>query len=287
MSMTIDQRRDAYAAEYRKRWAEAKIDPDRRAEVFAIARKIIAVRDRYSDAARATRVPWWFIAIAHYRESGLRFDRHLHEGSPLTARTKFVPIGRPLAPPADGKTYTFTESAIDALTMPGKNFDRIKVWDIVEVSLRLEQYNGFGYRGKGIPSPYLYAATNQSTELGKYVRDGVFDRSAPDRQVGCIAIMLALQELGISLFGEIAPAPLPDVPPIEPKPAPKPVAATIAEKPKTAGAAGAAIFIGLGSAAAATGASPHNVTGFLALGGIALVVVAVCVGLLIKRHKGA
>lgn len=286
MPLSIADRRAAYAAEYRRRWAEAKIDPEHRSEVLAVARQIIAVHARYQPIVDATGVPWWFIGIAHYRESGLDFRRHLHEGSLLTGRTRDVPAGRPVAPPANGKSYTFTESAIDALTMPGKNFDRIKVWDVVEVLLRLEQYNGFGYRGQGIPSPYVWAMTNQSNERGKYVRDHDFDPTAPDRQVGCAAIMLALQELGVSLFGEIAPAPLPDVPPIEPKPAPKPVSETIVEKPKTSGAAAGAVVLATASVGgAATATSPHNVTGFVILGAAALVALGICVWLLIRHHN--
>lgn len=207
MPMTIAERRDAYAAEYLRRWSNCKIDPERVSEAKGVARTMLKNRARYEGISRRVNgVPWWWIGISHNRESGMDFTKHLHEGSPLTGKTRDVPKGRPKVAPANGTSYTFEESAIDALTMPGKNYDKIGHWDVVEVFLRFEQYNGFGYRGKGIPSPYLWAATNQSDERGKYVRDGVFDRTAHDSQLGCAAIMLALEELGVALFpDEIAP----------------------------------------------------------------------------------
>lgn len=203
MGMPISDRRAAYADEYRKRWAACKVDPERAREAGRVADIMISNQGRYehiSVIASGGVIPWWFIALAHNRESGMDFTRHLHEGSRLTGRTQDVPKGRPKAPPANGKTYTFEESAVDALTMPGKAFDKIKVWDVAEVFFRLELYNGFGYRAKGIPSPYLWAGTNQSDERGKYVRDHVFDQNAIERQLGCAAIMLALRDRGVVLF---------------------------------------------------------------------------------------
>lgn len=219
MALSIADRRNSYAAEYMRRWNACKIDPERVPEARGVARTMLKNRARYESISRKTNgVPWWWIGISHNRESGMDFNKHLHEGSPLSGKTRDVPKGRPPFPPANGKVYTFEESAVDALTMPGKNYDKIGHWDVVEVFLRFEQYNGFGYRGKGIPSPYLWAATNQSDERGKYVRDGVFDRTAHDSQLGCAAIMLALEDLGVALFpDEIAP-PVNDDKPVEPNP---------------------------------------------------------------------
>lgn len=205
MGMSISDRRSAYADEYRERWAACKVDPERAREAGRVADIMISNQGRYehiSELASGGVIPWWFIALAHNRESGMDFTRHLHEGSRLTGRTQDVPKGRPKAPPTNGKSYTFEESAVDALTMPGKAFDKIKVWDVAEVFFRLELYNGFGYRAKGIPSPYLWAGTNQSDERGKYVRDHVFDPNAVERQLGCAAIMLELRDRGVVLFSD-------------------------------------------------------------------------------------
>jgi lysozyme family protein len=67
---------------------------------------------RYQAVAQATGVPWWVIGIIHSMEAGLRFDRHLHNGDPLTAHTVRVPAGRPEVgqPP-----FAWEASAEDAL----------------------------------------------------------------------------------------------------------------------------------------------------------------------------
>lgn len=202
MSMTDAQRKAAYADEYVRRWHDAELDQPRIEEVEKVASAIIAHRDTYSAiAAKVNKIPWWLIGLWHYRESGMNFNRHLHNGDSLKRRTVQVPAGRPAAPPANGESYTFEESAIDALTMPGKHFELIETWDVATVFYISEKFNGFGYRTHGgKPSPYLYAGTNQSDETGKYVADGKYVASAHEGQLGICAIMLGLQRLGVTLF---------------------------------------------------------------------------------------
>jgi lysozyme family protein len=45
-----------------------------------------------------------------------------------------------------------------------------------------------GYAKRGIPSPYIWASTDQYTR-GKYVADGHFDPNAIDHQLGCAALI--------------------------------------------------------------------------------------------------
>jgi hypothetical protein len=52
----------------------------------------------------------------------------------------------------------------------------------------LEKYNGLGYANKGIPSPYLWAGTDQYIK-GKYVQDGKFNANYVDQQLGCAGIL--------------------------------------------------------------------------------------------------
>ncbi len=52
----------------------------------------------------------------------------------------------------------------------------------------LEQYNGLGYASKGLPSPYIWAGTDQYTK-GKYVADHVYDPNAVDQQLGCAGLL--------------------------------------------------------------------------------------------------
>jgi lysozyme family protein len=61
----------------------------------------------------------------------------------------------------------------------------------------LEEYNGLGYAARGLPSPYVWAATDQYVK-GKYVADGHFDPDVVDQQLGCAALLLELQALDTS-----------------------------------------------------------------------------------------
>jgi lysozyme family protein len=133
-----------------------------------------------------TTVPWYVIAAIHYRESGLSYDHHLHNGDPLTGRTVHVPAGRPVKgePP-----FTWEESAIDALKMSWLSDN--KNWDIGDALALLERYNGLGYKKKGLPSPYIWSWTD-AYKKGKYVADGKFDPEAVDQQCGAALIIKSL-----------------------------------------------------------------------------------------------
>lgn len=58
----------------------------------------------------------------------------------------------------------------------------------------LEQYNGLGYASRGRASPYIWSGTDQYVS-GKYVRDGVYDPSAVDQQLGCAGLLMAMMAL--------------------------------------------------------------------------------------------
>ncbi len=146
------------------------------------------------EAARKNGVPALIIFGFHVRESDASMRCHLHEGSPLTHRTKYVPKGRPLQwnPPDDWYT-----SALDAL-YDYEHLER-KEWDRGEAALdAAESYNGTGYRHKGMPSPYLWSGTT-AYQRGKYVADGRFDSQAVDKQIGVAAILLRARERGLEI----------------------------------------------------------------------------------------
>lgn len=178
---------------YAAMWARAKLLPARRSAAMAIARRAIENRARYELAAAACPgMPWWWVACAHSLESGMSWTRHLHNGDPLTARTRQVPAGRPAtgSPP-----FTWEASARDALTMPPHSLHLVREWTIPRALYELERYNGFGYVRRRINSPYLWSFTTLA-QPGKYVADGRFDPAAVSQQCGAVAIMKALEELG-------------------------------------------------------------------------------------------
>ena len=169
---------------YKELFRTMIINSDRKSEAERCSDIIIKNRSRYEFVEKSTKVPWYVVGIIHYLESGFSFNKHLHNGDPLTSRTKNYPPNRPVNgnPP-----FTWEESAIDALNMK----KRPSVWNIETTLEYLEKYNGLGYRKKGIYSPYLWSATNHYVK-GKYVSDGRFNPDAVSKQIGGAAILLIL-----------------------------------------------------------------------------------------------
>lgn len=176
-----------YDAQIRSQWA-SRVD----AAVDLYARNKWRY-ERVSDM-RGGAVPARVIFVLHGRESTWSFAHHLHEGSTLRARTRWVPKGRPKtgSPP-----FTWEESAEDALyTLKG-----MERWDwgnMHSMLQNIETYNGLGYQRyhKSVPSPYLWSGTTVYSR-GKYVADGKFSSLAVDKQLGCAAILKRMQERGI------------------------------------------------------------------------------------------
>lgn len=177
-------------AGYGAMWKRASIHSERRAAAIQVGRRALAQRERYAKAASvAPGMPWWWVAAAHSLESGASFTRHLHNGDPLTARTRQVPAGRPASgsPP-----FTWEVSARDALTMHA--LDKVPSWEIERCLYEWERYNGFGYTKRGVNSPYVWSFTTLQ-QPGKYVADGVWSATAVSQQCGAAAIAKAVAEL--------------------------------------------------------------------------------------------
>lgn len=130
-------------------------------------------------------IPWYAIALIHYLECGLNFNRQLFNGDPLTNYTTHVPKGQPQVghkPP-----FSFEESAAAALKY--QNFDKIDHWTLPVILRNLEAYNGFGYeKYHNMYSPYLWSGSNHYSK-GKYVADGKFDPNAVSKQIGAAIIL--------------------------------------------------------------------------------------------------
>ncbi|MEP6670048.1 MAG: hypothetical protein ABJF10_12890 [Chthoniobacter sp.] len=176
------------------------------AAVQEVVDPILANQKRYEKVAKSSGVPWFVIAVIHNMECSLNFNEHLHNGDSLKKKTVNVPAGRP--PGWDG-TGTWEESALDALS-----FDNLTAWvdwSIAGCLYKLEGYNGWGYRGHGIHSPYLWSFSNHYTS-GKYVSDGVWSSSAVSGQCGCAAVLRRLVEMGKISFSD-QPLAKPDMPP--------------------------------------------------------------------------
>lgn len=148
-------------------------------------------RERYTRVEKVTGVPWHFIAATHALEASFNFRAHLHNGDfPLTARTRQVPAGRPSQwlPPSDWES-----SAKDALRLLG--YTGQTDWSLERTLYRLEAYNGLGYRGLGVPTPYLWSFSNHY-DRGKFVADGKFSRTAKSQQCGAAVMLKLLTDAG-------------------------------------------------------------------------------------------
>lgn len=185
------------AVEYKQLFDSCIIKPERYPEIDKVVQTIQASIKRYKAVEAISKVPWYFIGIIHYLEGNTNFNVHLHNGDPLTARTAHVPKGRPKIgmPP-----FTWEVSAVDSLQL--QSLDQIQVWSIEELLFQFERYNGFGYRQRGIHSPYLWSYSNQYIK-GKYDADGIFNANLVSKQCGAAVLMRRMSEKQIAVIGSL------------------------------------------------------------------------------------
>lgn len=174
--------------DYAELWHNMEIKSEKQEAISKVADKIVSLKDKYEVIQQLTTVPWYMVGLIHLRESNNNFNTHLHNGDLLTARTIHAPRGYPRTgnPP-----FTFEYSAVDALKKEG--LDKVTDWGIERIAYFFEKFNGFGYRGKGVNSPYLWAGTNNYTK-GKYIRDGVYSANVVDSQLGVMPILKVILE---------------------------------------------------------------------------------------------
>ncbi|MHC2867994.1 lysozyme family protein [Bradyrhizobium diazoefficiens] len=203
------------------RWVKATVTRN----LTAIAKALIAAKPRYQAVEKATGVPWWVIAVIHERESSQNWHGSLAQGDPWDRVSIHVPAGR-------GPFNSWEEAAIDALVNCGPFLARKKDWSLGAALTNLELYNGTGYVVRGLPSPYLWAGTDQY-RAGKYVADGKFDPAKVDPQPGCAALLKTMMALGglPEIPDQRSPYPFPKPKPVTPSvtnPAPGSIGAFIA-----------------------------------------------------------
>lgn len=192
LTLSTSTKLDDTRAEYRQLFTACVVRPERVAAADALATKLSRSKARYEEVARAVAMPWHVVAVIHMKEGGGSdglFDRHLHNGDPLTDRTTHTPKGHPVegTPP-----FTWEQSAADALA----RFRAWTDWSIEGTLWQLERYNGIGYRKRGVPSPYLWAWTGHY-EKGKFVSDGHYDPEAVSSRSGVVPVILRMEALSI------------------------------------------------------------------------------------------
>jgi lysozyme family protein len=178
-----------YKREYTNLWSKMQISDLKEVEEAAL--RGIANKSRYQKVEKLTGVPWAVIAAIHMRESGSDFKTYLGNGEKLDRRTRLEPKGR-------GPFKNWEEGAIDALKFDGLDDIMAEDWTIEGACWATEKINGFGYRNKGINSPYLWSKSN-NYERGKYTSDGRYNAKAVDEQVGTMPMLKRMMELDTSI----------------------------------------------------------------------------------------
>ena len=169
------------------RWKNAKINENLVNAVGVVAARLTSdvAMTRYKAVESVTHVPWYIIAVIHEREASQSWHSQLAQGDPLGAVSRHVPAGR-------GPFKTWEAAAYDALVNCAPHAARWTDWSPGGALTLLEEYNGLGYAGRNIPSPYVWASTDQYL-TGKFISDHHFDAWAIDHQLGCAALLKHMQ----------------------------------------------------------------------------------------------
>ena len=152
-----------------------------------VSQRLIDEKYRYVTVQNRTSVPWPVIAIIHQRESSQSWAASLAQGDPWNRVSIHVPKGR-------GPFASWESAAVDALEHCAPFAAKWNDWTIGGSLTLLEEYNGLGYAMRGLPSPYVWASTNQYIR-GKYIADGHFDPNAIDHQLGCAALLMRMEAI--------------------------------------------------------------------------------------------
>jgi lysozyme family protein len=204
-----------------ERWQKMKLDPARIARFDVIARNLTAPNPKrvYQEIEKATKVPWWVVAVIHQRESNQNFDTQLGQGDPLGQVSRHDPAGRgPFFNHASDPPLhdAFYRAALDALIDCAPHASRWPDWSTGGTLTLLEEYNGLGYAMRGVPSAYVWSGTDQYVS-GKYVADHVYRAGVKDVQEGCAPIIWRMLLLDKSIkFGPVTVRPTDEAPPLTP-----------------------------------------------------------------------
>jgi lysozyme family protein len=170
-----------------QRWQNMHVNSSLILTLDRVAGRLVApfAKMRYRTISTTTQVPWFIIAVIHEREASRSFNANLAQGDPWNKVSIHVPAGR-------GPFGSFEAAAIDALTNCAPFAARWRDWTIGGALTLLEQYNGLGYARRDLPSPYIWASTDQYVR-GKFVADRHFDPYAIDHQLGCAALLARMK----------------------------------------------------------------------------------------------
>lgn len=199
----------ALKSEYDALIARMTILPDREKELAAVGAALLKNKFIYQLVTNKTGVPVAFLMATAQREMSGNLNCYLGNGQSLRRVTTIVPKGR--GPFMQPHPEDFIAGAVDALHIDGT--DKITDWSLSRCAYEAENFNGWGYRSKGIPSPYVFGATSVQ-KPGKFIADHVYDPEKMDPQLGVVAIIKELFKLDKSLAFDASTS-TPDAPEIK------------------------------------------------------------------------
>jgi lysozyme family protein len=195
--------------------ARARLKPEREHELQVVCDKLRRGKPIYQRVEQLTHVPAAALMALAMREMSGKLTCYLGNGQSLKQRTTIVPKNRGpfLQPfPEDFVAGCLDSLAIDHLDQVWKQGG----WTLPRFCFESEEWNGWGYRSRGIPSPYVFGATTVQRP-GKFPRDHFFDPNLMDPQLGTLAIVLELVKQDPSLaFFDGMPKAIEDAPSIAP-----------------------------------------------------------------------
>lgn len=176
------------------RWHVMHVHYELLTTIDRIASHLVApvAKARYEAVSAKTAVPWFVIAVIHEREASQSWSANLAQGDPWSKISIHVPRGQ-------GPFGSWEAAAINALENSAPFASRWTDWSPGGSLTLLESYNGLGYAARDIPSPYIWASTDQY-EKGKYIADGHFDPDAVDHQIGCAALLSRMATMETSVI---------------------------------------------------------------------------------------
>jgi len=190
--------------EYHRLFTSCVVRSDKVNEIEALVDGMVADRDRYQQVAEALHIPWYVVGVLHALETERNFACHLHNGDPLTERTRHLPDGHPQTgePP-----FSWEESAIDALQL--RHLNQWQDWSIAGTLFCLEDYNSWSYRlhHPEVPSPYLWSYSTHYQQ-GKYVTDDAWSDTATFTHCGAAVLLRRLAEREMIEFIDDATTPV-------------------------------------------------------------------------------
>lgn len=203
---------------YERILATMTVDPSRLREIDAAVDRLADDRHLplYLREEALTNVPSAFLACLDEREDGADLSRALGQGDRWDRVSRNVPRGKgPFASKLEADVFYIRWDHLGDNTQP---------WSWPYICWKGEGWNGWGPRDyHRINTGYLWAGTNhygRAPNVGKYVKDGKWDGTVEDEQLGLIPVLKRLVERvpALATFGAF-PAHV-DAPPIVPAPSP-------------------------------------------------------------------